>query len=151
MPLISNKKKTVCFFFKKWKRECENLRMLSLLLTANGDGGSENRLAFYEARPCSICGKMYRDAASLRTHTSIMHTTWRDGFECSCKMVFQTKHEMYQHRRSHGKLWDMETVWTIYSNFWLCVHFVVQGLLLLPVTFDDQIMCVHRRLIPILL
>ena len=58
------------------------------------------KLAFHEPRPCSICGRMYRDAATLRTHTAIMHTEGKEAFVCSCGEAFRTKYEMYMHKKN---------------------------------------------------
>lgn len=33
----------------------------------------QRKLAFHEPRPCPTCKRMYRDAATLRTHMAIMH------------------------------------------------------------------------------
>ena len=44
--------------------------------------GEENRkLAFHEPRPCPTCKRMYRDAATLRTHTAIMHSKGKEPFK----------------------------------------------------------------------
>ena len=43
---------------------------------------------------------MYRDAATLRTHTAIMHAEGRDPFACLCGELFRTKYEMYTHKKN---------------------------------------------------
>ncbi len=58
------------------------------------------KLAFHEPRPCPICRRMYRDAATLRTHTAIMHAEGRDPFACLCGELFRTKYEMYNHKKN---------------------------------------------------
>ncbi|XP_034238132.1 protein bric-a-brac 2-like isoform X3 [Thrips palmi] len=56
--------------------------MLSLAKRANQNNPftsspPERKLSFHEPRPCSVCNKMYRDAATLRTHMAMMHPTAR--------------------------------------------------------------------------
>lgn len=63
------------------------------------DGDQDATLAFHEPRSCCQCGKMYRDASTLRTHTAIMHTEGLDPFVCSCGSLFRTKYAMYLHKR----------------------------------------------------
>lgn len=58
------------------------------------------KLAFHEPRPCPVCNRMYRDAATLRTHTAIMHSEGAEPFRCSCGITFGTKFEMYQHKKA---------------------------------------------------
>jgi len=58
------------------------------------------KLAFHEPRPCPTCQRMYRDAATLRTHTAIMHSEGPEPFRCSCGISFGTKYEMYQHKKA---------------------------------------------------
>eukprot|EP00090_Calanus_glacialis_P047297 TRINITY_DN9742_c0_g1_i1.p1 TRINITY_DN9742_c0_g1~~TRINITY_DN9742_c0_g1_i1.p1 ORF type:complete len:326 (-),score=63.72 TRINITY_DN9742_c0_g1_i1:110-1087(-) len=58
------------------------------------------KLAFHEPRPCPICSRMYRDAATLRTHAAIMHSEGAEPFRCSCGITFGTKFEMYQHKKA---------------------------------------------------
>jgi len=58
------------------------------------------KLAFHEPRPCPVCKRMYRDAATLRTHTAIMHSEGAEPFRCSCGISFGTKYEMYQHKKA---------------------------------------------------
>lgn len=58
------------------------------------------KLAFHEPRPCPICLRNYRDAATLRTHTAIMHAEGRDPFACVCGELFRTKYEMYNHKKN---------------------------------------------------
>ena len=41
---------------------------------------SARKLAFHEPRPCPVCKRMYRDAATLRTHTAIMHSEGSEPF-----------------------------------------------------------------------
>ncbi|MPC43121.1 hypothetical protein E2C01_036759 [Portunus trituberculatus] len=38
----------------------------------------QRKLAFHEPRPCPTCKRMYRDAATLRTHMAIMHAEGRE-------------------------------------------------------------------------
>jgi len=64
-----------------------------------GQPGSR-KLAFHEPRPCPVCKRMYRDAATLRTHTAIMHSEGTEPFRCSCGIAFSTKFEMYQHKKA---------------------------------------------------
>lgn len=45
-----------------------------------GDTGGCRKLAFHEPRPCPVCRRMYRDAATLRTHTAIMHSEGTEPF-----------------------------------------------------------------------
>ncbi|KAI9556156.1 hypothetical protein GHT06_018730 [Daphnia sinensis] len=63
-------------------------------------GDPPRKLAFHEPRPCPICRRMYRDAATLRTHTAIMHAEGRDPFACLCGELFRTKYEMYNHKKN---------------------------------------------------
>lgn len=58
------------------------------------------KLAFHEPRPCPVCKRMYRDAATLRTHTAIMHSEGAEPFRCSCGISFGTKYQMYQHKKA---------------------------------------------------
>lgn len=67
-------------------------------------GEPPRKLAFHEPRPCPICRRMYRDAATLRTHTAIMHAEGRDKFACLCGELFRTKYEMYNHKKN-GHMW----------------------------------------------
>jgi len=69
---------------------------------SGGGSGSDasRKLAFHEPRPCPVCRRMYRDAATLRTHTAIMHSEGSQPFRCSCGVAFGTKYEMYQHKKS---------------------------------------------------
>jgi len=60
----------------------------------------QRKLAFHEPRPCPVCRRMYRDAATLRTHTAIMHSEGSEPFRCSCGVAFGTKYEMYQHKKA---------------------------------------------------
>uniref|UniRef100_A0A1B6E5X5 BTB domain-containing protein n=1 Tax=Clastoptera arizonana TaxID=38151 RepID=A0A1B6E5X5_9HEMI len=62
-----------------------------------------SKLAFYEPRPCPKCNKMYRDAATLRTHMSIMHVIIPHKISCSCGAQFLTKYDMYNHRKRGHK------------------------------------------------
>jgi len=64
------------------------------------NGEESRKLAFHEPRPCPICRRMYRDAATLRTHTAIMHSLGKEPFKCSCGVDFVTKYEMYQHKKT---------------------------------------------------
>jgi len=66
---------------------------------SKSDFGSR-KLAFHEPRPCPVCRRMYRDAATLRTHTAIMHSEGAEPFRCSCGITFGTKFEMYQHKKA---------------------------------------------------
>jgi len=65
-----------------------------------GAGSNCRKLAFHEPRPCPVCRRMYRDAATLRTHTAIMHSEGTEPFRCSCGVAFGTKFEMYQHKKA---------------------------------------------------
>jgi len=69
------------------------------LEAASSEGGGR-KLAFHEPRPCPTCQRMYRDAATLRTHTAIMHSEGPEPFRCSCGISFGTKYEMYQHKKA---------------------------------------------------
>ncbi|XP_045104700.1 protein abrupt-like isoform X1 [Portunus trituberculatus] len=60
----------------------------------------QRKLAFHEPRPCPTCKRMYRDAATLRTHMAIMHAEGREPFSCSCGALFRTKYDMYQHKKN---------------------------------------------------
>ncbi|XP_064080136.1 protein tramtrack, beta isoform-like isoform X1 [Macrobrachium nipponense] len=60
----------------------------------------QRKLAFHEPRPCPTCRRMYRDAATLRTHMAIMHSEGREPFSCSCRALFRTKYDMYQHKKN---------------------------------------------------
>ncbi|CAG0884699.1 unnamed protein product [Darwinula stevensoni] len=71
-----------------------------------GSGGGDmapRKLAFHEPRPCPVCLRIYRDAATLRTHTAIMHTEGQTPFYCSCGAPFGTKYEMYIHKKNGHK------------------------------------------------
>ncbi|XP_043206183.1 protein bric-a-brac 1-like isoform X2 [Amphibalanus amphitrite] len=57
-------------------------------------------LAFHEPRPCPHCRRIYRDAATLRTHVAIMHSEVVDPLSCGCGATFRTKHEMYVHKKN---------------------------------------------------
>ena len=46
----------------------------------NDQDPAQQKLAFHEPRPCPICKRMYRDAATLRTHTAIMHSEGSEPF-----------------------------------------------------------------------
>lgn len=48
------------------------------------------KLAFHEPRPCPVCRRIYRDAATLRTHTAIMHTEGQGC--CPSLSSFQSYH-----------------------------------------------------------
>jgi len=61
---------------------------------------NSRKLAFHEPRPCPVCMRMYRDAATLRTHNAIMHSEGAEPFRCSCGVTFGTKFEMYQHKKA---------------------------------------------------
>ncbi len=77
------------------------------LASRNDDDGSVTasgrKLAFHEPRPCPVCKRVYRDAATLRTHTAIMHTDGATPFFCSCGSPFRTKYEMYVHKKNGHK------------------------------------------------
>ncbi|XP_027218740.2 protein abrupt isoform X1 [Penaeus vannamei] len=60
----------------------------------------QRKLAFHEPRPCPTCKRMYRDAATLRTHMAIMHAEGREPFSCTCGALFRTKYDMYQHKKN---------------------------------------------------
>lgn len=60
----------------------------------------QRKLAFHEPRPCPTCKRMYRDAATLRTHMAIMHAEGKEPFSCSCGALFRTKYDMYQHKKN---------------------------------------------------
>ncbi|XP_018020570.1 uncharacterized protein LOC108676924 [Hyalella azteca] len=60
----------------------------------------QRKLAFHEPRPCPSCDRMYRDAATLRTHLGIMHTPGSEPYQCSCGAQFRTKYEMYHHKKN---------------------------------------------------
>lgn len=60
----------------------------------------QRKLAFHEPRPCPTCRRMYRDAATLRTHIAIMHSEGKEPFACSCGAYFRTKYDMYQHKKN---------------------------------------------------
>ncbi|XP_076054778.1 uncharacterized protein LOC143033341 isoform X2 [Oratosquilla oratoria] len=60
----------------------------------------QRKLAFHEPRPCPTCRRMYRDAATLRTHMAIMHAEGREPFACTCGALFRTKYDMYQHKKN---------------------------------------------------
>ncbi|XP_037067927.1 protein bric-a-brac 2-like [Pollicipes pollicipes] len=57
-------------------------------------------LAFHEPRPCPHCRRVYRDAATLRTHVAIMHSEGLDPVSCTCGAMFRTKHDMYVHKKN---------------------------------------------------
>lgn len=65
----------------------------------SGEAG-DRKLAFHEPRPCPVCRRMYRDAATLRTHSAIMHSEGTEPFRCSCGISFGTKYEMYHHKKT---------------------------------------------------
>jgi len=67
----------------------------------NDSRGGPRKLAFHEPRPCYVCNRVYRDAATLRTHFTIMHSEADQPFTCSCGQEFQTKYEMYNHKKGH--------------------------------------------------
>ncbi|KAF2361148.1 BTB/POZ domain [Trinorchestia longiramus] len=60
----------------------------------------QRKLAFHEPRPCPCCDRMYRDAATLRTHLTIMHTPGQEPFLCTCGAQFQTKYEVHHHKKN---------------------------------------------------
>ncbi|XP_069172161.1 protein abrupt isoform X2 [Procambarus clarkii] len=60
----------------------------------------QRKLAFHEPRPCPTCKRMYRDAATLRTHMAIMHAEGKEPFSCTCGALFRTKYDMYQHKKN---------------------------------------------------
>ncbi|KAG7167545.1 protein abrupt-like isoform X2 [Homarus americanus] len=60
----------------------------------------QRKLAFHEPRPCPTCKRMYRDAATLRTHMAIMHQEGKEPFACTCGALFRTKYDMYQHKKN---------------------------------------------------
>ncbi|XP_046623542.1 uncharacterized protein LOC124306690 [Neodiprion virginianus] len=55
------------------------------------------KLAFHEPRPCDICNRVYRDAATLRQHTFTMHSA--GTHVCGCGAYFYTKYDMLIHRK----------------------------------------------------
>ncbi|CAG0923530.1 unnamed protein product [Notodromas monacha] len=68
--------------------------------SSSDDSNTPRKLAFHEPRPCPVCKRIYRDAATLRTHTAIMHTEGTTPFFCSCGSPFRTKYEMYVHKKN---------------------------------------------------
>jgi len=83
----------------KLKQVAEQAMQGPPLEAASSEGGGR-KLAFHEPRPCPTCQRMYRDAATLRTHTAIMHSEGPEPFRCSCGISFGTKYEMYQHKKA---------------------------------------------------
>lgn len=83
----------------KLKQVAEQAMQGSPSEPASSEGGGR-KLAFHEPRPCPTCQRMYRDAATLRTHTAIMHSEGPEPFRCSCGISFGTKYEMYQHKKA---------------------------------------------------
>ena len=49
-------------------------------------GPGSRKLAFHEPRPCPVCRRVYRDAATLRTHTAIMHSEGAEPFRSGQRM-----------------------------------------------------------------
>ena len=84
------------------RKRNESMDGLFLIFFCRHSTGGEQprKLAFHEPRPCPICRRMYRDAATLRTHTAIMHAEGRDPFACLCGELFRTKYEMYMHKKN---------------------------------------------------
>ncbi|XP_048511458.1 protein abrupt-like isoform X1 [Athalia rosae] len=67
-------------------------------ITTNSNTKNRNRkLAFHEPRPCDICNRVYRDAATLRQHTFTMHTA--GTYFCGCGAYFFTKYDLLVHKK----------------------------------------------------
>lgn len=82
---------------------CSN-QFYVFVFTEQRSGGSHKRkLAFHEPRPCPQCQRIYRDAATLRTHVTIMHKAGAEPFVCTCGALFDTKYHMYTHRKNGHK------------------------------------------------
>lgn len=65
---------------------------------ARNIGKSQDRkLAFHEPRPCDICNRVYRDAATLRQHTLTMHSAGTHF--CGCGAYFYTKYDLLAHKK----------------------------------------------------
>ena len=100
----------VLFFPSESHLQSNSLSLLTPAITISdiggGSGGGDmapRKLAFHEPRPCPVCLRIYRDAATLRTHTAIMHTEGQTPFYCSCGAPFGTKYEMYIHKKNGHK------------------------------------------------
>ena len=70
---------------RKYHPDHDNTPLTLSLITEGSPPESKSefgtrKLAFHEPRPCPVCKRMYRDAATLRTHTAIMHSEGAEPF-----------------------------------------------------------------------